>query len=313
MTPVTRSLFDAEALGRAIGGTYGLDVTESVLVRSFVNDVYRIGTTDGAYALKVYRHDCWSRDEIAWEQDLVRHLHTHGVAVPPVVATLDGRFIGTLDAPEGLRTFALTEYVTGRKPGSPFDAELYRSFGRLTGRVHFAGDSLATGHPRRPNDLGRALDEPLAAVLPMLAGDDAALISELAAKARDRVETLSRGPHGLDWGVCHGDVTLDNLHVADSGLVLHDFDSAAPGWRAHDLTGVAATPLWDAFVDGYTDERPLADADVDAMPWLGVIARIANLHFHLVDKPAWRGNESLSEGWAAGELTELRAAADRLG
>ncbi|SNT65584.1 hypothetical protein SAMN05421812_12433 [Asanoa hainanensis] len=58
--------------------------------------------------------------------------------------------------------------------------------------------------------------------------------------------------------------------------------------------------------------RPLGAEDLAALPWFTVRALITNLHFHLVDKPAFRGTDSIGEGWAERELGALRAAAGRL-
>lgn len=69
-----------------------------------------------------------------------------------------------------------------------------------------------------------------------------------------------------------------------------------------------ATGHWHAFAAGYTTEHPLPDPS--AIPWLEVCQLIGNLRFHLIEKPRYRGLESLAEGWAdralarAGELSE---------
>jgi Ser/Thr protein kinase RdoA (MazF antagonist) len=72
------------------------------------------------------------------------------------------------------------------------------------------------------------------------------------------------------------------------------------------LTGVSLTPNFEAFVTGYRTVRALDDADLAAVPWLAVAGLIENLAFHLIDKPAYRGTESLAEGWVDEGLTELR-------
>ena len=94
-----------------------------------------------------------------------------------------------------------------------------------------------------------ALGRPLDQVLERVGAGDRALITALVAEATARLDGMT-----LDAGICHGDVSLDNLHV---------------------------------------------DGD-----------RIGNLHFHLVDKPAMRGTESLGEGWVDHHLTALREAAN---
>jgi Ser/Thr protein kinase RdoA (MazF antagonist) len=332
--PTLRSLIAPEALSDLLRTSHGLDGAECVLIRSFVNDVYqvkvKVTTADraGAYALKVYQSGRWSPDEVRWELELVDHVAEAGVPVPRIVPLVDGAPCGVLDAAEGPRVYALTEFIAGRKPQPPFDDALYQDFGALIATFHTSTADFASRHPRRSSDLATLLDRPIERVSAALIDrpDDRRLVLELGAEARSHLTDASAagsglgpgpspglglglGPgHGLEYGVCHGDVSLDNVFLGPDGLTLslHDFDSAAPGWRASDLTGVSLTPYFEAFVTGYRAVRPLADVDLAAVPWFAVAGLIENLAFHLIDKPAYRGTESLAEGWVEDGLTELR-------
>ena len=312
---IQRSLFTLGAVRDEITDAYGLDVTGCTLLRSFVNDVYAIVTPGGRYLLKVYRHGFWSPEEIAWELELTRHLRQSGIGVPDVVPLTDGRLVGVIDAPEGPRPYALTTFIeSGVKPRPPFTDENYREFGAIIAAFHSAADSFASSHPRRCFDLAATLTEPLGLVLaePTVRPDDRALIQALGHEAQRRLEALIAS--GLDWGVVHGDVTLDNVFFGPAGPVIYDFDLAGPGFRARDLHGVRQTEHWDAFAGGYQRVRPLRENDLAAVPWFTIAGNIANLKFHLVDKPMLAGTESLAEGWVESSLTGLRAAArDLLG
>jgi len=175
-----RSLPTAEAVGAIVGQRYGLTVRSCVLLRSLNNEVYQVAADDRRYAFKLYRHGGRFAGEVAWEQDLVAHVIGRGVPCAAPVPLPDGSPCGELDAPEGPRPFALSEWVEGTKPLPPASVQ-------------------ATGH-------------------------------------------------------------------------------------------------WHAFADGYTAEHPLPDLSV--IPWLEVCQLIGNLRFHLVEKPQYRGLESLAEGWA---------------
>lgn len=310
MIRTLRSLPEPAALAAWVAAAYGLEVTRCVLIRSLVNDVYEVGTPDRRYVLKLYRPAYWSLGEVEWEAALINHLATTGIATPSIEPSADERLVVVLDSAEGDRLVTLSPYLAGRKPEPPFDDELYRGFGRLVAAVHDAADKFRTSHARRPADLQRRLNEPLASVLPALTGPDRAMVSELADAAQVRITEYAAA--GLNWGICHGDVTLDNVMLTDRGMSIYDFDLAGEGWRAADLTGVAATPHWDAFADGYISRRDLSPVELAAIPWLAVVGRVFNLRFHLVDKPLLRGTESTAEGWAAGELAELRRAASQL-
>ena len=312
MLPVSRSIPSPDGVADLVRRSYGLDVTGCSLVRSLVNDVYVVTTPTGRYVLKIYHHGGWSTDEVAWEYELVAHVRASGIPTAEGVRLLDGSFVGELEAPEGVRPFGLTAFVDGSKPSPPFDDALYRSYGVLLARFHQAADSFATTRHRRAFGLEQTLDAPLPQVLDALADrpDDRRVVADMAAIARARIEELAG--RGLSWGIRHGDVTLDNIHASGDGLTLHDFDLAGQGWRIADLAPCLATDFAEAFLAGYTSVRPVTQTDLAALPWLDVIGRIGNLRFHLVDKVALRGTESIGEGWVDRELSALRDAATAL-
>jgi Ser/Thr protein kinase RdoA (MazF antagonist) len=222
-----RSLPSTAAVAELVGSRYGVDVVEARLVRSFVNDVCEVRSGDGRrYVLKVYQHGGWSTEEVRWEQELVTHLAASGVGVATPVPMVDGQLTGDVSAPEGDRPFALSVFVEGRKPQPPWPDELYREFGALIAGFHRAGDEFQSRCARRPFDLQATLEEPLQQVLPRLVDrpNDQQLVADLRAGTRRQISSLAE--QDLHWGVRHGDATMDNIHLTDSGMLLHDFDRA---------------------------------------------------------------------------------------
>jgi Ser/Thr protein kinase RdoA (MazF antagonist) len=301
MIGTLRSIVDPSALGAVVAAAYRIDVAGCVLLRSLVNDVYRIDTANGPRILKLYRAERRAAD-VAWELELAAVL---GGIVAAGIPLADGRQVGELAAPEGSRPYAMWAWAAGARPVPPFDDGLYRRYGAAAAWFHAAAD--AARQPSRPGRPDRVVDGDLAAVLDRLRREDRGPIGDLVTEARTRLSAMD-----LDRGICHGDLSLDNLHVDGDRIVLYDLDGAGTGPRAADLTGPAATPGWPAFLDGYRSVRSIADRDLAALPWLDVLGRLANLHFHLVRKPLLRGTESIAEGWAEREIAHLRAASARL-
>jgi Ser/Thr protein kinase RdoA (MazF antagonist) len=295
-----RSIVEPADLCDLLGEAYGLEVSGCVLLRSLVNDVYRVGTASGPRILKLYKAGHRTVDEVAWEVSLANAL---GGAVARGIPLADGHGAGELETAEGIRPYSLWEWAPGSKPEPPFDDELYRRYGMATAAFHTACDTITL--PPRRFDVMDALGWPLDQVLERVDADDRAAIVDLVAAATSRLSGMV-----LDAGICHGDVSLDNLHVDGDRIVFYDLDRAGNGWRATDLTGVASTPHWPAFLKGYRSVRDFRDED--AIPWLGIVDRIGNLHFHLVDKPKLRGIESIDDGWVDHNLGALRDAASRL-
>src|SRR6185312_11819112 len=209
-----RSIVDPAALADLVADAYRLPVTACVLLRSLVNDVYRVDTGDRPRVLKLYRGGHRTRAEAGWEVDLSRAL---GGVVARGIPLADGAPAGVLAAAEGERPYTLWEWAPGARPAPPWDDRLFRRYGAATARFHSAGDE-AGAPPRRFDVLG-ALDRPYEEVLDRVAADDRARIAELVTAAREWL-----AGRALDTGVCHGDVSLDNLHDDGDRLVFYDLD-----------------------------------------------------------------------------------------
>ncbi|GIF74384.1 phosphotransferase enzyme family protein [Asanoa siamensis] len=296
-----RSLLAPADVAALVRDAYDRPVTGARLLRTLVNDVYRVETGQGSLVLKLYRHGR-SVTEVAWEADLAAHLADRGVPVTRALPLAHGAPVGTLDAPEGERAYLLWEWAPGALPGAALDDRTASTFGRTIATFHTAAADAPPPPGRGPHG-----EPPLDALRAAVDPADRKLLDLLAAALPERIAAA-----GLERGICHGDVSLDNVHRDGDRLVLYDLDRAGGDWLAADLTGVATTPWWPAFLAGYRDVRPFGATAVAALPWLTVRNLLANLRFHLVDKPTFRGTDSIGEGWADRELAALRAAAGRL-
>ncbi len=212
------------------------------------------------YVFKIYRPGWRDAPAVLWEIDLLAHLSKQGAPVANAIPRSDGRAITAIEAAEGDRYGVLFEYAEGVKPRPPFSADLYHRFGRAAGLIHKWSDSFVSPYRRRPLDLSVLIDEPLDAIQPFLTHrpEDSAYVLGLSKKLRSGISDLDEA--GLDWGVCHHDMSLDNVHLTPAGgVIFYDFDSGGPGWRSLDFQGVYHNAVynqndhWDAFVRGYTE------------------------------------------------------------
>ncbi len=290
----SRSLPTLTTVLRLVADHYPVQPVDATLIRSFNNDVFRIDTHAGPRVLKVYGAGRFTSDEVRWEQQLARHLVDAGLPVAADVNLRNGDSVGVLKAPEGDRPFALTEWLPGVKPKPPWTIGLYRTVGSALARFHDAVDSFESRFPRHPVRIG---DEPEQVMAALDSGSERhGLVEGASTAAKRELDRLTE--RGLHWGIRHGDPSLDNLHISDDGrLHWYDLDLAGPGWQIEDLTGALSTRFADHFLEGYTQVRAVGPADLEALPWLGILATIDNLKFHLIDKPAIQGTASLSEGW----------------
>ena len=118
----------------------------------------------------------------------------------------------------------------------------------------------------------------------------------------------------LDWGICHMDLTLDNVHVAE-GLTVFDFDSAGACWRAVEPYGVLrySESYFRAWLAGYRSVRPFGIADETAVAVFGIVADLRVVAWKLGVAASSRGDPlltaqdlpSIVDGWLDWEAAHL--------
>jgi Ser/Thr protein kinase RdoA (MazF antagonist) len=272
--PVVHSVLAAPELAREIATGYeiGAPVACRYLHRG-LNDTYLVSTEEARYVLRIYRAGWRRLPEIEYEMALLNHLHGKAVPVSRPVSRRDGALVGSLDAPEGSRPAVLFTFAEGEPPAKT--AAQSAAYGGAAAAVHNASDDFTSAHNRFRLDLGHLVDEPLAAIRPLLDHRPAAW-STLLRLVEGVCEALATLPAGrLEWGFCHGDLHGGNAHIAADGTVtFFDFDCCGPGWRAYDIAvfrwAIAFYDQhdrhWPPFLAGYQRQRRLSDLDLQAVP-----------------------------------------------
>jgi Ser/Thr protein kinase RdoA (MazF antagonist) len=307
--PVEHSLLVVAPLTNVIAAAYGFTPPVRItLLRSWTNDVYTLSHEDGNFILKLYRASWRRAADVEWEVQLQVWLHAHGACMTSVIPLHTGELFGSLSVPEGTRCFALFSRAEGWKPVSPFSSDLYYQYGRGSALLHQSSEGFSSRIPRFERSLANLIDASLVKIQPWLEArlPDWQLVQRVAMTVRDHLISLTPG---LDWGVCHGDLSLDNLHVrADGGVTFYDLDSACYGWREWDVCnalGYASPENRDAFHRGYRDIRSF-HSDVDASVPYFVAADVLRMMGDEVSHwSAWFGTWRV-DAWVDEKLAWLR-------
>lgn len=244
-----------------------------------MNDTYIVETASRKLIFRLYRSDWRTKEsEIAFEMDLLLHLHKEGISVSVPIADTFGNYISKLQVPEGSRFGVLFTYAEGKEQEIEKE-EISTLFGKAVAELHTKGDLFSSKHSRQAWNIQSLIHDPLAIIESRMKHrpDDFRFIRNIAQKMEGKLNEFIH--NGLDWGICHGDLQ-GNMNISfceDMTYTHYDFDLCGYGWRAYDLAAFKLTrqlleedqelveQLWNAFLQGYTSVRQLSENDKEAV------------------------------------------------
>jgi Ser/Thr protein kinase RdoA (MazF antagonist) len=293
-------------LTRLLTEHYGLHEVGLTDLEIPVNDVVAVSAAEGEFALKVY-HRKRTLQAVQWEVDLLLHLHRDGAPVVPPIRGRNG-YLEEFLVDGQPRAAVLFGWAPGAKPRPGY--ETYVALGDSAARIHRAADGFAASPMRETYDTAVLVDDQLRRMRPALVmSGQWRTVTALGERLKGRLAEPS-----LDWGICHMDLTLDNVHVAE-GLMVFDFDSAGACWRAVEPYGVMrfSESYFRAWLTGYRAVRPFTIADETAVAVFGIVADLRVVAWKLGVAESSRGAPMLTaedlpsivDGWLDWEATHL--------
>lgn len=302
---VARSFISADSLAEVVDKNYDLEgplssKMFSKLLRTQDNDHYRITTADGhKYVLRVYQNgDVLGRQEsdYLFELDWLDYLRRHDIPVAYALPRYDGSLLGRLDAPEGVRYYALFTFADGESMSLSDMDQLY-DVGAHMARIHLVSNGFESPHERRPLDFDYLLQQPLARINRSWGPRRSANLDILLAsaeEAKNEIRSLlgdDPTEHDDVWGVIGGDFHNLSVHFHNGEPTFFNFDLCGPGWRAYDIAAfISNTNLLqapegasEAFFAGYYSERPLAREEHAAVSPFLTLRRIWRMGLFALD------------------------------
>ncbi len=276
---VSRSFIAGDALAEVIGREYDLGPVSckmfSKMVRTQDNDHYQVKTTDGTkYVARIYQFGGpLEREEsdYLFEMDWLNFLKANGMPVSYPIGRRDGRYLGSVNAPEGKRYFALFSFAPGEALALNDAEQLYRC-GAEMARIHMVSNKFQSQHNRAIMDLENLVDKPVARIMSLWdesRADDLEIVLTAAAEAKEEILALLRNEESSEdsWGPIGGDFHNASVRFDKNGNpTFFNFDLCGFGWRSYDIatfllnTGLMhkSTDLSEAFFAGYYSVRELS-------------------------------------------------------
>ena len=249
------------------------------------NSNFLLHTTKGSFFLTLYEKRV-AVDDLPFFLGLMGHLAARGITCPQPVKNRQGEALGRLAG----RPAAIIDFLEGVWPRRP-NATHCAALGDVLARMHVAGRDFPM---TRANALSVAGWRPLFEQAAARADEIQAGLCHLLASELDHLER--HWPRDLPRGVIHADAFPDNvLFLGDrlSGII--DFYFACNDILAYDVAICVNAWCFEAdhsfnvtkaraLLNAYSRQRPLSDAEQDALPFL---ARGASMRFLLTRLVDW--------------------------
>ena len=283
-------------LEQHIESHFGLSSVTCEPLNTPTNDVIAVTTPTGRFALKLY-HPQRTTTEVQWELDLIVHLMRNGAPVAKPIRGKHG-YVESFSVDGRDRVAALFEWAPGSKP-TP-ERRTYILLGQAAAHIHHAADTFASSFQRENYDAHTLIDEQLRRMEMHL---HAAKRWEQAVALGERLKQAIAKP-ALDRGICHMDLTLDNVHRHGESMTVFDFDSAGVCWRAIEPSGIlrASKERFQAWLAGYRSVRPFSQQDENAVAAFSIIGDLRNVAWNLGVARSSRGKPLLEASDIPGVL-----------
>jgi acetylornithine/succinyldiaminopimelate/putrescine aminotransferase/Ser/Thr protein kinase RdoA (MazF antagonist) len=267
---------------------WNLDDAGIDVIKHRENTVFKVTAGDGrCFVLRVHRagyhSDAALKSELTW----MRALRDHGISVPAVVPTRNGKLFVWVGEDPDRRQCDLFEWIEGRlfndlgrvERGMKVElCERYERLGALAARLH-----TQAVHWQPPADFvrhswdenGLLGEQPLWGRFwehPVITPGQKREILQARLVLQEFLKKFGKSPD--KYGLIHADFLPENILVHAGEMNLIDFDDCGYGWHlfemATSLFPQINQPFFDdlvtAFVAGYRSERDLSEADLEVFP-----------------------------------------------
>lgn len=310
--PVMHSMLSSDALRDFVNENFDVgQVTTCKMLSRGLNDTYVVTTGDcDDFIVRVYRAAWRTRTEVYYELEVLDFLSQHSVTVSAPIRAVNGDFACEILAPEGLRYVTLFTYAEGKRPR--LDAHISYEYGKTVAQIHNLTDGFVTSQTRTELDFRYLLTDPLQIFTPTMkeCGGDVSYVESWTRAIRERFSNQT-----MDYGFCHGDLHDWNAHWNGNKLTIFDFDCCGQGYRAYDLAVFLwnlktnykgqEPENWASFIDGYRALRPLADTQLQDIPWFVAARRIWLAGLYLSNEDVW-GTSIINEGFFRSFVHQLK-------
>lgn len=236
--------------------------------------------------MKIYLANIYSLIDYEEETHIMNSLNENGIHTAAPILCKNGKFVWSLNAPEGIRYAVLF----AEAKNTPSNDTVKKSFnlGQAIAKMHTVSDEKNYKISRKPIDFVQLIDKPLEKLRPIMnrqKPDEYQFICNAMENLRIFISNrlTTEKPY---YGFCHGDIQLGNVFFQEETPTFFDFDTMGYGWRSHDVSvhifnteqfidpSFRESEAYKAFFDGYNAIRQFSKNELECINAFGAIRAV---------------------------------------
>lgn len=246
-------------------------------ITPITNEMYKCLTEQGTYFIRITNYKTY--EEQLEEVTYTNFLYQNGLAVPPIIPSLQGNFVEKLTLDKEIFAVLYKAALGIHLPKYEWDSKIFKKLGKQIGKLHRISKSFEKTKPvKHINDWYENEEYNFLKYIPQ----EETTIREISSDILTSIKELQKSTS--NYGLIHGDLWLENILVENnSNLTMIDFqdcekhfyifDLAVPIYSALEYSFAGNGNIIDyehsitkALFEGYQEENELPKEMIDKFP-----------------------------------------------
>ncbi|PFX55626.1 protein kinase [Bacillus wiedmannii] len=246
-------------------------------IKPITNEMYQCLTEQGTYFIRITNYKTY--EEQLEEVTYTNFLYQNGLAVPPIIHSLNGKLVEKLTLDKEIFAVLYKAAPGIHLPRCEWNSKIFKRLGKQIGKLHRISKSFEQTNPvKHIKDWYENEEYNFLKYIP----NEETIIREIASDVLISIKELQKSTS--NYGLIHGDLWLENILVENnSNITMIDFqdcenhfyifDLAVPIYSAIEYSFAGNGNIVDyehsitkALFEGYQEENELPKEMIDKFP-----------------------------------------------
>lgn len=218
-------------------------------IRPITNEMYKCLTEQVTYFIRITNYKTY--EEQLEEITYTNFLYQNGLAVPPILPSLNGNLVEKLTLDKEIFAVLYKTAPVIHLPRCDWNSNIFKNLGKQIGKLHRISKSFEQTMPvKHINDWYENEEYNFLKYIPK----KETTIREIASNILTSIKEIQKSPS--NYGLIHGDLWLENILVENnSNLTMIDFQDCEKHFYIFDL----AVPIYSAIEYSFAGNGNIVD------------------------------------------------------